>query len=91
MFVLKPSGLDGYFELQLKVIYDYRGRFVKNFTTQHVQTLGLEIIFREECYSVSHKNVISGLHFQLPPMVHCKLVRCVTGEALDAVFDLSVS
>jgi dTDP-4-dehydrorhamnose 3,5-epimerase len=90
VFDLKPSGLDGCFELQPKVFDDDRGRFVKIFHESEFKTLGLEMTFREEYYSVSHKNVIRGLHFQLPPMDHCKLVCCVSGEALDAVVDLRV-
>lgn len=90
MFDFKPSSLDGCFELQPKVFDDDRGRFVKIFQELEYKKLGLETAFREEFYSVSHKNVIRGLHFQLPPMDHCKLVCCVSGEALDAVVDLRV-
>ena len=51
---------------------------------------GLETKFTEEYYSVSHKNVVRGMHFQLPPMDHVKMVYCVEGEVMDAVVDLRV-
>lgn len=67
-----------------------RGRFVKVFHKQTFAEKGLETHFAEEYYSISHKNVIRGLHFQLPPMDHVKMVYCVQGEVLDVVLDLRV-
>lgn len=90
MFELKPSKLAGCFELQPKVFDDVRGRFVKVFHEQAFAAQGLETNFAEEYYSVSHRNVVRGLHFQLPPMDHVKMVYCVQGEVLDAVVDLRV-
>ncbi|BCK88819.1 dTDP-4-dehydrorhamnose 3,5-epimerase [Sideroxyarcus emersonii] len=88
MFDVKPSKLAGCLELQPKVFDDARGRFVKVFHEQAFAAQGLETGFAEEYYSVSHKNVIRGLHFQLPPMDHVKMVYCVAGEVMDAVVDL---
>lgn len=90
MFEIKPSSIKGCLELQPKVLDDARGRFVKVFHEQAFAAQGLETAFAEEYYSVSHKNVIRGLHFQLPPMDHVKMVYCVEGEVLDAVVDLRV-
>lgn len=90
MFDLKPSKISGCFELQPKVFEDARGRFVKVFHEQAFAAHGLETDFSEEFYSVSHRNVIRGLHFQLPPMDGIKIVYCVEGEILDAVVDLRV-
>lgn len=90
MFDLKQSKLPGCFELQSKVATDVRGRFVKIFHEQAFLAHGLEITFREEYYSVSYKSVIRGMHFQLPPMDHVKMVYCVEGEVMDAVVDLRV-
>ncbi|MDD2719894.1 MAG: dTDP-4-dehydrorhamnose 3,5-epimerase [Gallionella sp.] len=90
MFDLKPSCLAGCFELQPKAFDDNRGRFVKVFHEQAFAEQGLETGFAEEYYSLSHKNVVRGLHFQLPPMDHVKMVYCVSGEVLDVVVDLRV-
>lgn len=90
MFELKPSKLGGCFELQPKVFDDVRGRFVKVFHEQAFAAQGLETNFAEEYYSVSHENVIRGMHLQLPPMDHVKMVYCVQGEVMDAVVDLRV-
>ena len=90
MFVLNKSKIAGCFELQPKVFEDVRGRFVKVFHEQAFAAQGLQTDFVEEYYSVSYKNVIRGMHFQLPPMDHVKMVYCVEGEVLDAVVDLRV-
>lgn len=88
MFDLKPCKLSGCFELQPKVFDDERGRFVKVLHEQAFTAVGLETQFAEEYYSISFRNVIRGMHFQLPPMDHVKVVYCVEGEVMDAVIDL---
>jgi len=90
VFELKPSKLPGCFELQPKAFEDARGKFVKVFHERMFAEKGLVTNFAEEYYSISHKNVIRGMHFQLPPMDHVKMVYCVQGEVLDAVVDLRV-
>lgn len=88
MFELTSSKLSGCFELQPKVFDDARGRFVKVFHEHTFAAHGLETNFAEEYYSISHKNVVRGMHFQLPPMDHVKVVYCVQGEVMDVVVDL---
>lgn len=88
MIQLKPSNITGCYELQPNIMEDVRGRFVKVFHEPFYASLGLKTHFSEEYYSVSHKNVVRGLHFQLPPMDHVKLVYCVAGEVLDVVVDI---
>jgi len=88
MFELKQSEIEGCFELQFKAVDDERGRFVKVFQDQVFSEHGLVSNFPEEYYSVSQRNVIRGMHFQLPPMDHVKVVYCVEGEVIDAVVDL---
>lgn len=90
MFELKPTQLTGCYELQPKVFEDTRGRFVKVFHAQGFKAHGLESNFVEEYYSVSNNNVVRGMHFQLPPMDHVKVVYCVQGAVLDVVTDLRV-
>lgn len=90
MIELKPTSLTGCFELQPKVFEDTRGRFVKVFHTEEFKAYGLENNFDEEYYSVSNNNVVRGMHFQLPPMDHVKVVYCVQGAVLDVVTDIRV-
>jgi len=90
MFDFKASNISGCLEIQPNVFEDERGRFVKVFNEKSFAAQGLETNFIEEYYSISHKNVVRGLHFQLPPMDHVKMVYCIAGEAIDAVVDLRV-
>jgi len=87
---LWPSKIPGCYEIQLKVFQDHRGKFVKTFHHDIFADKKLETNFAETYYSVSAKNVLRGLHFQIPPKDHVKLVHCLQGEILDAVVDLRV-
>lgn len=87
MEILKEL-LPGAFLLQPKRFEDSRGSFVKTYQYGLCQTLGVDLDIREEFYSVSHKNVIRGMHFQLPPHEHDKLVYCTHGAVMDVLLDL---
>lgn len=80
--------IPGCFEIFPRVFEDSRGRLVKTFHHDLFADNGLETDFREEYYSVSHKGVLRGLHFQIPPHEHIKLVTCLEGSIFDVVVDL---
>ena len=67
---------------------DYRGLFVKSFNKNTFVENNLDFEIRESYYSVSNKNVIRGMHFQLPPYDHEKLVYVPKGSILDVIVDL---
>ena len=87
---LVKTQINGCFELQPKIFDDERGRFVKTFNKTEFDSFELETRFQEQFYSVSKKNVIRGMHFQLPPFDQVKLVSCLQGAVFDAVIDLRV-
>ena len=87
---LKHSKIPGCIEIIPKIFKDERGTFVKTFHENVFKENGLETNFAEEYYSFSCKGVLRGLHFQMPPMDHVKLVYCVFGKVLDVVVDLRV-
>jgi len=80
--------LPGVHLLQPKVFKDARGDFVKTYHDGAFRDLGLDFRPVEEFYSTSRKNVIRGMHFQLPPYDHAKLVYCIRGRVLDVLLDL---
>jgi len=84
------SAIPGCFEIVPRVLEDKRGLFVKTFHRSVFEDKGLDTAWVEEYYSLSKRGVLRGLHFQLPPYDHAKLVYCVAGEVLDAVVDLRV-
>jgi len=83
-----PTALAGVLLLDNFVSEDRRGMFVKTFHAGAFAELGLAVDFRESYYSVSHRDVIRGMHFQRPPHDHDKLVYVTQGEIIDVVVDL---
>jgi len=87
---IRETTIPGCFEITPHLFTDERGSFVKTFHHDIFRQHGLETDWREEYYSVSHRGVLRGLHFQLPPHNHAKLVYCTSGRVLDAVLDLRI-
>lgn len=79
---------DGLFVLKTVNFRDNRGAFQKLFTKEFFIENGLDCDFCEFYYSVNKKGVIRGMHFQLPPYDHTKLVYVSQGRILDVVVDL---
>lgn len=80
--------LPGIHVLEPFIHRDPRGDFVKPFHEGQLRALGIEFTLREEFFSTSAKGVVRGMHFQLPPHQHHKLVYCIAGRVLDVVLDL---
>lgn len=87
---IEETDIGGCYEVFPLDLKDHRGRFVKPFHAGAFKEAGLELTIQEEYYSVSKKNVIRGLHFQLPPKATIKAVTCLSGRIFDAVVDLRV-
>lgn len=68
--------------------YDARGSFVKTYHESTLATAGIQFTLRESYFSISKKDVIRGMHFQLPPYQHSKIVFCPQGAILDVIVDL---
>jgi dTDP-4-dehydrorhamnose 3,5-epimerase len=69
---------------------DLRGSFCKIWHPDILSRHGIRMEIAEEFFTRSRRGVIRGMHFQLPPRQHSKLVTCLTGEVLDVVVDLRV-
>ena len=68
---------------------DSRGCFLETFHKREFRHItGLDVDFVQDNESQSSKNVLRGLHFQIPPHEQGKLVRVVSGRALDIAVDL---
>lgn len=83
-----PTHLDGVFEIQNKKFEDHRGLFVKTFHEEMFNDSKLETDFKESFYSISKQGVLRGMHFQLPPHDHAKLVYVIDGEIMDVAVDI---
>jgi dTDP-4-dehydrorhamnose 3,5-epimerase/CDP-3, 6-dideoxy-D-glycero-D-glycero-4-hexulose-5-epimerase len=67
---------------------DARGSFTKTFHETMLAEQGIEFTLRESYFSLSKKDVIRGMHFQLPPHQHSKIVFCPQGAIMDVIVDL---
>ena len=80
--------LPGCFVLEFPNFRDDRGFFVKSFQRSAFEQRGLEFDFRETFYTESREGVLRGMHFQVPPADHAKLVYCIAGAIQDIALDL---
>jgi dTDP-4-dehydrorhamnose 3,5-epimerase/CDP-3, 6-dideoxy-D-glycero-D-glycero-4-hexulose-5-epimerase len=84
----KEEILPGCFVIEPVKFKDHRGVFVKTFHELLFKEAGVVFETREEFYSVSTKDTLRGMHFQIPPHDHDKLVYCTRGRVLDVLLDL---
>lgn len=82
------TNISGLNILEPKIFKDSRGKFIKTFTNDFFIENDLDINIKETYYSISHKNVIRGMHFQTPPYDHIKLVYVPAGKIIDVVLDI---
>jgi dTDP-4-dehydrorhamnose 3,5-epimerase len=67
---------------------DQRGWFQKTHNMDLLDSYNLDTDIREMYTSLSNKNVIRGMHFQIPPKDHAKYITVMTGAILDVMLDL---
>lgn len=80
--------IEGLYILETVNFKDTRGEFQKLFNFDFFKENNLDTDFKEFYYSISQKNVIRGMHFQLPPFDHTKLVYVSRGKIKDVVLDI---
>lgn len=82
--------IDGVLLITPKRFADDRGYFSETFNKKVLaEEAGIAAEFVQDNYSMSRKaGTIRGMHFQSPPFAQDKLVRAVTGSALDVVVDV---
>lgn len=80
--------LPGVYLLEPQITEDSRGSFVKTFRADFFSDMGIEFIPREEFFTISQDNVVRGMHFQVPPFAHQKLIYCPYGGIQDVLLDL---
>ncbi|QZT36141.1 dTDP-4-dehydrorhamnose 3,5-epimerase [Halosquirtibacter xylanolyticus] len=83
--------LEGVYIIENFHALDSRGEFVKTFNSKTFEENNLNTVWNESYFSISKKDTIRGMHFQLPPHDHYKLVNVQAGSILDVVVDLRKS
>lgn len=88
MFEVEPCDIPGVLALRAPGGRDPRGSFHKLMHAPSLAAAGLRTDFAEVYASTSRRGVIRGMHFQVPPHQHAKLVWCLAGAVTDVVLDL---
>src|SRR5690606_15318729 len=86
--ILSDTGLAQAKIITLPSFGDVRGNFTKTFQDTVWKEQGIDFVLKESYFSISKKDVIRGMHFQLPPHGHSKIVFCPKGAILDVIIDL---
>jgi len=83
------TAIDGAFLVDLDTVSDDRGFFARAYSADEFEARGL--MPRIAQVNVSHnrlKGTVRGLHYQVPPAVETKLMRCTAGGIYDVIVDL---
>ncbi|ODT32815.1 MAG: dTDP-4-dehydrorhamnose 3,5-epimerase [Kaistia sp. SCN 65-12] len=87
--IFTETKLPGAFIVDVERRRDDRGFFGRAFCRHEFEDLGLEADVAQTNVGVSAKRgTLRGMHFQYPPAVEAKLVRCMHGAILDVIVDL---
>lgn len=88
----KRLAIPDVFLIEPKVFGDARGFFYESFNQKDFNAAtGLDVNFVQDNHSRSSKDVLRGLHYQLPPHAQGKLVRVVRGAVFDVAVDIRKS
>ena len=81
--------LPGAFIIDLQPHTDDRGFFAREFCQHEFAVHGLKPVVIQANLAYNKKvGTLRGMHFQYPPAVETKLVRCIRGAILDTIVDL---
>lgn len=84
-----PQAIPEVVVIEPKVFGDDRGFFFESFNALTFREItGVDLPFVQDNHSRSVRNVLRGLHYQLPPKAQGKLVRVVAGEVFDVAVDI---
>ena len=81
------TALPGVLVLTPAIYRDQRGAFCETFNLRAMEQAGLPSLWPQDNFSVSSKNVLRGIHYQVH-QPQGKLVRVTHGAVFDVVVDL---
>jgi dTDP-4-dehydrorhamnose 3,5-epimerase len=84
---IEETSLPGVLIITPKTYSDNRGAFWETWNHKTFEDSGLPCTWVQDNFSVSKKNVIRGIHYQIT-QPQGKLVRVAYGEVLDVAIDL---
>lgn len=86
-FNFMQTNIPGLFLITPFCSWDKRGKFIKDYSGKIFDANQAHHPLKEIFYTVSHKGVLRGMHFQ-GVMQQAKLVRCIHGHIWDVIVDL---
>jgi len=85
----EPTELPGLVLIELEPFQDDRGFFTRIFCRREFSDAGLDADFVQTNHSITHqKGTVRGLHYQHPPDMEAKVIRCIRGAVYDVAVDL---
>jgi len=87
-FTFRKTELKEVILIEPRVFPDDRGFFLESYKESDFRAAGIDAVFVQDNHSMSRKNVLRGLHYQLPPEAQEKLVRVIRGAVLDVAVDI---
>lgn len=88
MVNIEALAIKGVYLLHYGCLEDERGWFQKTHNNDLLNSYHFNTDIKEMYTSLSKKNVLRGMHFQIPPKDHAKYVSVVKGSIFDVVVDL---
>jgi dTDP-4-dehydrorhamnose 3,5-epimerase len=86
---ISEAPLPGVLIVESEVHVDTRGSFTRIFDARELRpALGTKQIFQINFSHTKQRGAIRGLHYQKPPFMETKLVRCLSGSVWDVAVDL---
>lgn len=85
-YIFEPIDIGGYI-IKTSAFDDNRGCFVKSFEKEQFEANGAIFNVDEYFVSVSKKDVVRGMHFQLNEP-QAKLVSVISGKIYDVIIDI---
>ncbi|HLF33264.1 MAG TPA: dTDP-4-dehydrorhamnose 3,5-epimerase [Cyclobacteriaceae bacterium] len=85
---IRSFDIEGVFEIIPDIYRDERGFFFESWNREKFLEKDINLNFVQDNQSFSRKNVLRGLHFQYQPFDQGKLVRVISGRALDIAVDI---
>jgi len=87
--IFTETKLRGAFIIDVERREDNRGFFARAFCQHEFEEHGLRPVIAQANLAFNkRKGTLRGMHFQFPPYVETKLVRCTRGAILDIIVDL---
>lgn len=87
--VFTETGLSPALVVDVERHDDERGFFARSWCQREFEARGLSSRLVQCSISRNYrKGTLRGMHYQLPPHVEAKLVRCTTGAIYDVIIDL---